>query len=199
MTPGLHDGLGKGMPAGGPCRAAVVQAGEAAGQGQQRQVGCQGGGRGAAVLVGHHPQLLALALQAVKQALGARRVGPQGREQRRRVLGARQARQQHRAKRLPQQGGVAPAQPPDAPPRRRLAQAHRGADLAFGRGEAQQMLGRAGRAGHEPEGFGYLLAASGPFLFGALHDLSGGWSASLSALLVGTAAMLVTGLWAAQR
>lgn len=49
------------------------------------------------------------------------------------------------------------------------------------------------------QGFGYLLAASGPFLFGALHDLSGGWSASLSALLVGTAAMLVTGLWAAQR
>ena len=49
------------------------------------------------------------------------------------------------------------------------------------------------------QGCGYLLAASGPFLFGALHDLSGGWSASLGALLLGTAAMLVTGLWAAQR
>ena len=49
------------------------------------------------------------------------------------------------------------------------------------------------------QGFGYLLAASGPFLFGALHDLSGGWSVSLGALLLGTAAMLVTGLRAAQR
>ena len=27
-----------------------------------------------------------------------------------------------------------------------------------------------------PQGFGYLLAAIGPFLFGVLHDLTGGWT-----------------------
>ena len=26
------------------------------------------------------------------------------------------------------------------------------------------------------QGFGYLLAGTGPFLFGLLHDVSGGWT-----------------------
>jgi CP family cyanate transporter-like MFS transporter len=30
---------------------------------------------------------------------------------------------------------------------------------------------------------GYLLAAAGPFMFGALHALSGSWTLSLIALL----------------
>ncbi len=34
------------------------------------------------------------------------------------------------------------------------------------------------------QGWGYLLAATGPLLIGALHDLTGGWTLPLSALLV---------------
>jgi CP family cyanate transporter-like MFS transporter len=49
------------------------------------------------------------------------------------------------------------------------------------------------------QGFGYLLAASGPFLAGALHDLTGGWDATLVAMLVLSVALLACGLPAARR
>jgi MFS transporter, CP family, cyanate transporter len=38
---------------------------------------------------------------------------------------------------------------------------------------------------------GYLLAAAGPFLFGALHSASGGWTLSLLALLASGVALIV--------
>lgn len=38
---------------------------------------------------------------------------------------------------------------------------------------------------------GYTLAAAGPFAIGALHDLAGGWTAPLAALLALTAAQLL--------
>ncbi|MEP0546955.1 MAG: MFS transporter [Rhodothermales bacterium] len=43
---------------------------------------------------------------------------------------------------------------------------------------------------------GYLLAAVGPTLFGALHDLSGGWSVPLLSLVVVLGAKVVVGLGA---
>lgn len=43
------------------------------------------------------------------------------------------------------------------------------------------------------QGFGYLLAATGPFIFGALHDGTGGWSVPLGFLLACTVLTLVTG------
>ncbi|WP_269768026.1 CynX/NimT family MFS transporter [Tumebacillus avium] len=43
---------------------------------------------------------------------------------------------------------------------------------------------------------GYLLAASGPFLFGWLHDLTGGWTASLVVLILSNAGLLAAGLGA---
>ncbi|MFC4425964.1 MFS transporter [Deinococcus navajonensis] len=46
------------------------------------------------------------------------------------------------------------------------------------------------------QGFGYLLAAAGPVLFGGLRDLSGGWSAPLGLLLVVTGVVLLSGWWA---
>ncbi|EYB67790.1 major facilitator superfamily transporter [Deinococcus phoenicis] len=46
------------------------------------------------------------------------------------------------------------------------------------------------------QGFGYLLAATGPFIFGALHDRTHGWNAPLGFLLVCTGLTLVTGLLA---
>ena len=49
------------------------------------------------------------------------------------------------------------------------------------------------------QGFGYLLAASGPFLAGALHDLTGGWDATLVAMLVLSLALLACGLPASRR
>ncbi|MDV6374436.1 CynX/NimT family MFS transporter [Deinococcus arenicola] len=44
------------------------------------------------------------------------------------------------------------------------------------------------------QGFGYALAATGPFIFGALHDRTGDWHAPLLFLLAATAAVLVTGV-----
>ncbi|GGO27701.1 CynX/NimT family MFS transporter [Deinococcus humi] len=44
------------------------------------------------------------------------------------------------------------------------------------------------------QGFGYALAASGPFIFGALHDWTGDWQVPLLFLLVMTAVVLVTGV-----
>lgn len=45
---------------------------------------------------------------------------------------------------------------------------------------------------------GYLLAASGPTLFGWLHDVSGGWSIPLLLLLVVTGLLLLCGLGASR-
>ncbi|WP_081909020.1 MFS transporter [Deinococcus sp. YIM 77859] len=48
------------------------------------------------------------------------------------------------------------------------------------------------------QGVGYLLAAAGPFLFGALHDWTGGWRVPLGFLLAVTALTLLTGWRASQ-
>lgn len=48
------------------------------------------------------------------------------------------------------------------------------------------------------QGFGYALAASGPFIFGALHDVTGDWQVPLVFLLVMTGVVLVTGIAAAR-
>jgi CP family cyanate transporter-like MFS transporter len=37
---------------------------------------------------------------------------------------------------------------------------------------------------------GYLIAAAGPFLFGALHALSGSWTLSLIALLASAVGLI---------
>ena len=49
------------------------------------------------------------------------------------------------------------------------------------------------------QGAGYLIAATGPLLFGALHDLTASWTLPLGLLLAWTGAVLVTGLWASER
>lgn len=46
------------------------------------------------------------------------------------------------------------------------------------------------------QGYGYLRAATGPFLFGAVHDFTGGWTPPLILLLVLTGLVLATGWWA---
>jgi CP family cyanate transporter-like MFS transporter len=43
------------------------------------------------------------------------------------------------------------------------------------------------------QGFGYLLAAAGPLVFGLLHDATGGWTAPLAVLLVVLVAQTVAG------
>lgn len=43
------------------------------------------------------------------------------------------------------------------------------------------------------QGFGYLLAGVGPFLFGVLHDVSGGWTVPFAMLLGVLALQLVAG------
>ncbi|MCV7251125.1 MFS transporter [Mycobacterium hackensackense] len=43
------------------------------------------------------------------------------------------------------------------------------------------------------QGIGYLLAGVGPFLFGLLHDLTGGWTVSWAVVLVVYAVQMVTG------
>lgn len=48
------------------------------------------------------------------------------------------------------------------------------------------------------QSLGYLIASTGPLLFGLLHDLAGGWTVSLLALCVILAAHLVFGLLAAR-
>lgn len=48
------------------------------------------------------------------------------------------------------------------------------------------------------QGSGYLIAATGPLLVGLLHDVSGGWSLPLGALLVGAVAQAGSG-WLAGR
>lgn len=48
------------------------------------------------------------------------------------------------------------------------------------------------------QGFGYLLAALGPFMFGLLHDLTGGWTLPFVMLIVALTIQLVAG-WIAGR
>lgn len=48
------------------------------------------------------------------------------------------------------------------------------------------------------QSFGYLLAASGPPVFGLLFDLTNGWTIPLSLLVIATFAILVVGLGAAK-
>lgn len=48
------------------------------------------------------------------------------------------------------------------------------------------------------QSFGYLFAASGPLVFGILHDLSGGWAWPLAFLLLMTLMLLLSGLGSAR-
>jgi MFS transporter, CP family, cyanate transporter len=57
---------------------------------------------------------------------------------------------------------------------------------------------RASQLSGMAQSVGYCLAALGPFLFGALHDLSDGWTVPLVALLVVFVPQLVCGLAAAR-
>ena len=45
---------------------------------------------------------------------------------------------------------------------------------------------------------GYFVAAAGPFLVGVVYDATGEWSAILLALVVGAAAMAITGFFASR-
>lgn len=47
------------------------------------------------------------------------------------------------------------------------------------------------------QSIGYLLAATGPTLFGFIHDVTGGWSLPLLLLVIFAATLIVTGLRAA--
>jgi CP family cyanate transporter-like MFS transporter len=49
------------------------------------------------------------------------------------------------------------------------------------------------------QGFGYLLAALGPFLFGLLHELTGAWTVPLTMVLVVIVAQAVIGALAGRR
>ncbi|GAA3578010.1 MFS transporter [Amycolatopsis ultiminotia] len=49
------------------------------------------------------------------------------------------------------------------------------------------------------QGYGYLLAAVGPFVFGLLHDATGGWALSLIVLLVIWVVQMVFGALAGRR
>jgi CP family cyanate transporter-like MFS transporter len=46
------------------------------------------------------------------------------------------------------------------------------------------------------QGFGYLLAAIGPFLFGVLHDATRGWTVPFALLLAVVAGQMVFGVLA---
>jgi CP family cyanate transporter-like MFS transporter len=56
----------------------------------------------------------------------------------------------------------------------------------------------AARLGGVAQCLGYLLAAAGPFLLGALHDLTGGWTWPIALLLVVLLPMTWMG-WGAAR
>lgn len=58
--------------------------------------------------------------------------------------------------------------------------------------EASEMSGMA-------QSFGYLLAATGPFLFGALHDLTASWTVPLIMLLVVSVIILIVGVEAGKK
>jgi CP family cyanate transporter-like MFS transporter len=46
------------------------------------------------------------------------------------------------------------------------------------------------------QGFGYLLAGVGPFLFGTLHDVTGGWTVPWIMVLCVYAVQIVLGVLA---
>jgi CP family cyanate transporter-like MFS transporter len=48
------------------------------------------------------------------------------------------------------------------------------------------------------QGFGYLVACSGPVALGAIHHLTGGWTVSVSALIAVLALQLAAGLLASR-
>lgn len=48
------------------------------------------------------------------------------------------------------------------------------------------------------QSFGYLFAATGPLIFGLLHDLSGGWYGSLIYLMLMAVGLLISGLGSAR-
>lgn len=52
----------------------------------------------------------------------------------------------------------------------------------------------AGRLSAMAQGIGYLIAATGPFAFGALHDLTGGWNVPVAFVLAVAALQLFPGL-----
>jgi len=66
------------------------------------------------------------------------------------------------------------------------------------------ILGRAPDAAHAAslssmsQGIGYTFAAIGPFIFGALRDLSGGWTVPILALLLLMIPMLLSGIAASR-
>jgi CP family cyanate transporter-like MFS transporter len=43
------------------------------------------------------------------------------------------------------------------------------------------------------QGFGYLLAGVGPFLFGLRHDVTGGWTAPMAMMLIAYVVQMVAG------
>lgn len=64
-------------------------------------------------------------------------------------------------------------------------------------------IGLRARDGHDTarlssmaQGFGYLLAALGPFTFGLLHDVTGGWTAPFILVILAVTAQLVFGYFA---
>lgn len=58
--------------------------------------------------------------------------------------------------------------------------------------EASELSGMA-------QSFGYLLAATGPVMFGALHDITGGWSVPLLMLLILSGIILLVGVLAGRQ
>ncbi|MCE3551874.1 MFS transporter [Pseudonocardia sp. RS11V-5] len=59
-------------------------------------------------------------------------------------------------------------------------------------GDAETAAGLSAMA----QGFGYLIASTGPMLVGLLHEATGGWTVSLAVLLVALVAQLVAGVLA---
>jgi MFS transporter, CP family, cyanate transporter len=58
--------------------------------------------------------------------------------------------------------------------------------------------GRAAALSGMAQSAGYLLAAGGPFLFGLLRDVTGGWKVPLALLLAVTMCLLIAGIGAAR-
>ncbi|MFB4317427.1 CynX/NimT family MFS transporter [Actinomadura sp. 21ATH] len=52
----------------------------------------------------------------------------------------------------------------------------------------------AGQLSGMAQGCGYLIAAAGPLVLGALHDATGGWNVPIAAVLAVTAALVLPGL-----
>jgi CP family cyanate transporter-like MFS transporter len=59
-------------------------------------------------------------------------------------------------------------------------------------GDAETAAGLSAMA----QGFGYLIASTGPLLVGLLHEATGGWTVSLAVLVVALTVQLVAGMLA---